>query len=81
MSSTPAELLKSYVNKQQFTSTTEVMEAMKDMFEGRNNKHPASSTLRGFWQDQTYCFILSIIIPANFLCPCSLDAKYAELSL
>lgn len=32
MSSVPAELLKSYVQSQQFTSTTEVMEAIKDMF-------------------------------------------------
>ena len=32
MNSTPAELLKSYVNSQKFTSTTEVMGAMKDMF-------------------------------------------------
>ena len=32
MNSAPAELLKSYVQSQKFTSTTEVMEAMKDMF-------------------------------------------------
>lgn len=32
MNSAPAELLKSYVQSQSFTSTTEVMEAMKDMF-------------------------------------------------
>ena len=31
MNSAPAELLKSYVQSQKFTSTTEVMEAMKDM--------------------------------------------------
>lgn len=32
MNSAPADLLKSYVQSQKFTSTTEVMEAMKDMF-------------------------------------------------
>ncbi len=32
MNSAPAELLKSYVQSQNFTSTTEIMEAMKDMF-------------------------------------------------
>lgn len=32
MNSAPAELLKAYVDSQKFTSTTEVMEAMKDMF-------------------------------------------------
>jgi len=32
MNSTPAELLKSYINSQKFTSTSEVVEAMKDMF-------------------------------------------------
>jgi transposase-like protein len=32
MNSTPAELLKSYVQSQQFTSTTDIMEAMKEMF-------------------------------------------------
>ncbi len=32
MSKVPAELLKSYVQSQQFTSTTEIMEAIKDMF-------------------------------------------------
>lgn len=32
MNSAPADLLKSYVESQQFTSTTEVMEAMKIMF-------------------------------------------------
>jgi len=32
MNSAPAELLKSYVQSQKFTSTTEVMGAMKDMF-------------------------------------------------
>ena len=32
MNSAPAELLKSYVQSQRFTSTTEVMQAMKDMF-------------------------------------------------
>ncbi|MDN0034026.1 IS256 family transposase, partial [Oscillibacter valericigenes] len=32
MEATLAEVLKSYVNSQHFTSTTEIMEAMKDMF-------------------------------------------------
>lgn len=32
MSSEPAELLRAYVKSQRFTSTAEVMEAMKDMF-------------------------------------------------
>ncbi len=32
MSKVPAELMRSYVQSQQFTSTTEVMEAIKDMF-------------------------------------------------
>lgn len=32
MNSAPAKLLKSYVNSQNFTSTNEIMEAMKDMF-------------------------------------------------
>lgn len=32
MSTVPAEVLKEYVNSQKFSSTTEVMEAMKDMF-------------------------------------------------
>lgn len=32
MSSAPAELLKSYVDSQKFTSTSQVMEAIKDMF-------------------------------------------------
>lgn len=32
MSNVPADLLKSYVQSQQFTSTTQVMEAIKDMF-------------------------------------------------
>jgi len=32
MNSAPADLLKSYVQSQKFTSTTEVMEAIKVMF-------------------------------------------------
>jgi transposase-like protein len=32
MEKTPAELLREYVNSQKFTSTSEIMEAMKDMF-------------------------------------------------
>ena len=32
MSGTPAELIKEYVNSQKFSSTTEVMNAMKEMF-------------------------------------------------
>jgi putative transposase len=32
MSETPAELIKEYVNSQEFSSTTEVMTAMKEMF-------------------------------------------------
>lgn len=32
MSATPAEMMKEYVNSQNFSSTTEVMEAMKEMF-------------------------------------------------
>ncbi|NLO48008.1 MAG: IS256 family transposase [Clostridiales bacterium] len=32
MSTTPAELMKEYVNSQKFNSTTEVMSAMKEMF-------------------------------------------------
>ena len=32
MTSTPAELMKEYVNSQKFSSTTEVMAAMKEMF-------------------------------------------------
>ncbi len=32
MEATPANLLKDYVNSKSFTSTTEIMEAMKDMF-------------------------------------------------
>jgi len=32
MNSAPADLLKSYVQSQKFSSTSEVMEAMKDMF-------------------------------------------------
>lgn len=32
MSTTPKELMKEYVNSQNFTSTTEIMQAMKDMF-------------------------------------------------
>ncbi|WP_313527756.1 IS256 family transposase [Anaerotignum sp.] len=32
MEATPTELLKSFVNSQHFTSTTEIMEAMKEMF-------------------------------------------------
>ena len=32
MEKSPAELMKEYVNSQKFTSTTEIMEAMKAMF-------------------------------------------------
>ena len=32
MEKVPAELMKEYVNSQKFTSTTEIMEAMKAMF-------------------------------------------------
>ena len=32
MEKAPAELMKEYVNSQKFTSTTEIMEAMKAMF-------------------------------------------------
>ncbi|XOQ44246.1 MAG: hypothetical protein ACFWTN_07385 [Clostridium sp.] len=32
MSRVPAELLREYVNSQKFSSTADVMEAMKDMF-------------------------------------------------
>ena len=32
MEKVPAELMKEYVNSQKFTSTTEIMEAMKVMF-------------------------------------------------
>lgn len=32
MQAAPQELLKEYVKKQQFTSTTEIMQAMKEMF-------------------------------------------------
>ena len=32
MSATPAEMMKEYVNSQKFSSTTEVMAAMKEMF-------------------------------------------------
>ncbi len=32
MEKAPAELMKEYVNSQKFTSTTEIMEAMKTMF-------------------------------------------------
>jgi putative transposase len=32
MEKTPAELLREYINSQKFTSTSEIMEAMKDMF-------------------------------------------------
>lgn len=32
MEKTPQELLKAYVNSQQFTSATEIMSAMKEMF-------------------------------------------------
>jgi len=32
MEKTPAELMKEFVNNQKFTSTSEIMEAMKDMF-------------------------------------------------
>jgi len=32
MSATPAELMKEYVNSQNFSSTTEAMAAMKEMF-------------------------------------------------
>ena len=32
MKKAPAELMKEYVNSQKFTSTTEIMEAMKAMF-------------------------------------------------
>ena len=32
MSATPAEMMKEYVNSQNFSSTTEVMAAMKEMF-------------------------------------------------
>ena len=33
MKTTPAELLKEYVKSQQFTSTTEIMTTMKEMFQ------------------------------------------------
>ena len=32
MEKVPAELMKEYVNSQKFTSTTEIMEAMKTIF-------------------------------------------------
>ena len=32
MQSTPKELLKEYVQSQQFTSTADIMQAMKEMF-------------------------------------------------
>jgi putative transposase len=32
MSRVPAELLREYVNSQKFSSTADIMEAMKDMF-------------------------------------------------
>ncbi|MFU0832650.1 MAG: hypothetical protein ACFWUC_06885 [Oscillospiraceae bacterium] len=32
MSRVPAELLREYVNSQSFSSTADIMEAMKDMF-------------------------------------------------
>jgi hypothetical protein len=32
MATTPAEMMKEYVNSQNFSSTTEVMSAMKEMF-------------------------------------------------
>ncbi|MFU0833963.1 MAG: hypothetical protein ACFWUC_13635 [Oscillospiraceae bacterium] len=32
MSRVPAELLREYVNRQEFSSTADIMEAMKDMF-------------------------------------------------
>ena len=32
MEKTPKEMLKAYVNSQKFSSTTEIMDAMKEMF-------------------------------------------------
>ena len=32
MSATPAEMMKEYINSQNFSSTTEVMAAIKEMF-------------------------------------------------
>ena len=35
MESTPKEMLKAYVDSQKFSSTTEIMDAMKEMFRAR----------------------------------------------
>ena len=66
MESTPKEMLKAYVDSQKFSSTTEIMDAMKEMFRDVLQQVMESELDTELGYEKSQRMILSILVDTFF---------------